>query len=422
VSGGRAVARAVAVLALVVAAGCATPRRPATTGSEDLADSPLVLVTLRPGEEARESAIEDQLLRLYGLRLSASWHMRSLGEQCLVMVVPRWLSADRAAAEVRSHPAVSGAVAVHRYEMLGDAPDPYARLQLESFELPLDELHAAATGRGVTVAVVDTGLDFTHPDLAGRVSRAVDFVGRPRHRFDSDHHGTAVAGVIAAVGGNGIGGVGVAPDARIWALRACWHEPSNGPSAVCDSYTLAQALDLVAAEVPQVLNLSLAGEPDELIERLVTAALERGVVVVGAVAAGAPSFPASVRGVIAVRSAERVRAREPEAARAGGGALAAPGVDLLTTVPGGGFDFVTGASFAAAWTSGVVALLLERQPAIVPGTVAELLTATASGSEVERRVDPCAALARLTERAVCAPPGLEPGPARLAATDEPAAP
>ena len=119
-----------------------------------------------------------------------------------------------------------------------------------------------------------------------------------------------------------------------------------------------------------------------------------------------PSFPASVRGVIAVRAAERV----------GGGAAApsarspvliAPGIDLLTTTPGGGFDFVSGSSFAAAWTSGVVALLLEREPDLAPRSLAELLAMTATRSEAGRRLDPCAALARLTDAEACARTGAE---------------
>jgi subtilisin family serine protease len=409
---------AAAALALVVLGGCAAAKgRPPAGASELLAESSLILVTLRPGGEEREAAVADQLQRLFGVRLSASWHMRSLGEQCLVMVAPPWLTAERAAAEVRNHPAVSGAVAVRRFEVLGGVgTDPYLQLQLESFELPLGELHAASTGRGVTIAVVDTGLDFTHPDLAGRVTRAVDFVGRSRGRFNGDFHGTAVAGVIAAVGGNGIGGVGVAPDARLWALRACWQSPAGGPGAVCDTYTLAQALDLVASETPRVLNLSLAGERDELIERLVAAAIARGVVVVAAAAGGGPSFPASVRGVLAVHAAERGRPSPAPAAR-NDGTLAAPGVDLLTTVPGGSFDFVSGSSFAAAWTSGVVALVLERQPDIAPRSVAELLSMTATRTPRDARVEPCAALARLTDAAVCAPGAGALAP-RVAATEE----
>jgi subtilisin family serine protease len=329
--------------------------------------------------------------------------MRSLGERCLVMIAPDWLTPERAAAEVRSHPAVTSAVPVRRYTLLGEpsAPDPYADLQAESVGLPLAALHETATGRGISVAVVDTGLDFTHPDLAGRVRRAVDFVGRQRGRFVEELHGTAVAGVLAAVAGNGIGGAGVAPGVELWALRACWHAPPGAPGAVCDSYALAQALDLVASEAPRIVNLSLTGERDELLERLIEASLARGVVVVAASAGEPLSFPASVRGVIAVRTAPRPSGPAESPPRPGS-ALVAPGSDLLTTTPGGGFDFVSGSSFAAAWTSGVVALLLEREPDLAPGSLGELIAMTSARAESGRRLDPCAALARLTGHAVCA--------------------
>jgi len=416
----RVLAAAGLVLAaagLVLAAGCASlAEQSERTAREREASSQLVLATLTPGSEGRWKVVADQLYRLNGVRLSASWFMRSLGEQCLVLEAPPWLTPESAAAQVRNHPDVSGVSTVGRFRVLGDArADPYAQLQAESLALPLATVHRASTGRGVSIAVVDTGLDVTHPELAGRIARAVDFVGQARGKFTGDFHGTAVAGVIAAVEGNGLGGAGIAPEAEIWALRACWQEPTGATTAACDSYTLAQALDLVVVETPQILNLSLAGERDALIERLVRAALERGVVVVAAAEGAVPSFPASIPGVIAVYSAERM---PQPGATAVDGTFAAPGVDLLTTVPDGGYDFVSGSSFAAAWTSGVVALLLERQPGLAPATMVELLLATAvQRGDAGRRVDPCAALARLTETAACGEDDPSP-PGRFAKSSE----
>ena len=133
------------------------------------------------------------------------------------------------------------------------------------------------------VAVVDTGVDFDHPDLRGRVVKAQNFVDRVGDRnFTTDVHGTAVAGLIAATAGNGVGIVGVAPEAEIYALKACWQQPPGAREAVCNSYTLAKAVDFAIGQGVQVLNFSLAGPPDPLLGRLIGQALARGIVVVAA--------------------------------------------------------------------------------------------------------------------------------------------
>ena len=247
-----------------------------------------------------------------------------------------------------------------------------------------DLAHRWATGRGVTVAVIDTGIDVGHPDLDGRVVRADNFVDRGTHSFTSDVHGTAVAGVLAAVEGNGIGIAGVAPEARIHSLKACWPLPEDGDRAVCDSYTLAQAVDRAVTAGARILNLSLSGPSDALLARLLGAAIARGVAVVAAADESRADlgFPASLPGVIAVRVAPRGELAEAVAERAaaagGDGALYAPGVDVLSTVPGGGYDFFSGSSMAAAHVSGLAALLLERQPRLTPAELAHRMAASES--------------------------------------------
>ena len=94
-----------------------------------------------------------------------------------------------------------------------------------------------ATGSGVRVAVVDSGIDASHPDLAGQIAVNRNFVaGRP---MAAEQHGTGVAGIIAARAGNGIGLAGIAPGAKILGLRACWQAPAK---TLCDSFSLAKAL------------------------------------------------------------------------------------------------------------------------------------------------------------------------------------
>ena len=135
--------------------------------------------------------------------------------------------------------------------------------------------------------------------------------------FRNDRHGTQVAGLIAASANNGIGIVGVAPDVRLLAFKACW-QPSPSSAGRCNSFTLAQALADALAAQAQVINLSLVGPSDPLLEALIAKAIDAGVIVVGAVSADPRfAFPARLPHVLAVTESEDPRHRQRAAARAG---------------------------------------------------------------------------------------------------------
>src|SRR5262249_17905847 len=161
--------------------------------------------------------------------------------------------------------------------------DPYASLQYGAHAIRADLAHHLATGKGVRVAVVDTGADTTHPDLRQRIVRTATFVEGGDRTFAEDSHGTAVAGIIAADADNGIGIFGIAPAAEIMVARACWRRRATEPVALCSSWTLAKAVDFAITSDARVLNMSLGGPPDPLLARLITKAVERGVTVVAAV-------------------------------------------------------------------------------------------------------------------------------------------
>src|SRR5690606_24137025 len=129
------------------------------------------------------------------------------------------------------------------------------------------------------VAVVDSAVDTEHPELAGRVSVARDFV-EPGGKWKPEVHGTAVAGVIAAAANNREGIFGIAPDAEIAALRACWSQPTDPSRARCTSFTLARAVEAAIVLQAEILNLSLSGPPDPLLERLIDEAVSSGIIVV----------------------------------------------------------------------------------------------------------------------------------------------
>jgi hypothetical protein len=313
------------------------------------------------GRSARRR-VAAQLARAHGLTLVTDWPMPLLGLDCYVMAAPAGHSAAEAAALLSRDPGVQWSEPMHVYRGEAASPhrpgpraeppnDPLFPAQPAAALWRLADLHQMSTGRNVVVAVVDSQVERGHPDLTGQVQVAESFVSQPA--TTGEDHGTAVAGIIAARANNGVGIAGVAPGARLMALRACWQTSRQGPAApatLCDTLTLAKALHFAIDHRAQVINMSLGGPPDTLLARLIDVALERGVTVVGAYDHDLPDggFPSSHRGVVAVSDAPVTGAR-PDL-------YTAPGRDVPTTEPGGRWSLVNGSSFAAAHVSGLIAL------------------------------------------------------------------
>jgi subtilisin family serine protease len=269
----------------------------------------------------------------------------------------------------------------------GAPNDPLFRLEPAAGAWHLADLHRIATGRGITIAIVDSKIETTHPDLVGQFITDQDFVGTasmPRYPGIGEYHGTGIAGVIAAREGNGMGIAGIAPAARLMALRACWQ---TGPGqTLCNSLSLARALQFAIDHDAKIINLSLSGPPDTLLEKLVGIAITRHETVVAAFDPALPSggFPASLPGVIAVT--DESLPSWPI------GVYGAPGRDVPTTQPGGKWYLVNGSSYAAAHVSGLVALVRQERKSL-PVT----LNRDASGG-----IDACATLLRTTVACACA--------------------
>jgi subtilisin family serine protease len=276
--------------------------------------------------------------------------------------------------------------------------DPYVGLQSAATALDVEGAHELATGRGVSIAIIDSAIDADHPDLKGRVRLARNLVaGHPVPR-GGEVHGTAIAGVIASAVNNHEGIIGVAPNVTIAALRACWSDDDGGLAAQCTSFSLAQALEVALVLEPNVINLSLAGPDDPLLSRLLDRVIERGIVVVAAqpsAAARTMGFPASHPHVLSAHSSVTpINSDSPYA-------LAAPADDVLTTTPGAGYAFLTGNSLAAAHATGVVALLMERQPDLDAERIAAILTATTTYNAGSASINACRAVARVAGSASC---------------------
>jgi subtilisin family serine protease len=337
------------------------------------------------GRNARRR-IALRLAREQGIEVVDEWPMPLLGVDCFVMAAPKGGDLEAAARGLAADAAVSWSEPEHLFRAQGEAShnDPLYLAQPAAREWGLADLHRISTGRDVRVAVIDSMIERTHPDLVGRVELVENFVdSRPD---PPEVHGTAVAGIIAAQADNHIGIAGVAPGARLMGLRACWQEAGNGAATVCDSLSLAKALEFAVEHRAQVINMSLSGPSDLLLSRLIEVAQSRRAVVIAAYDRSQPEggFPASQHGVIAVA--------DEEAGTAPPGVVSAPGREVPTTVPGGRWSVVNGSSFAAAHVSGLFALMRQRTlslqstSALVLASPGSLIDACAT---LLQRHDPC---------------------------------
>jgi subtilisin family serine protease len=319
----------------------------------------------------------------HGLELVADWPMPVLGVDCYVYALPPAADAHAVADRLAHDTRVEWAQPVGEYHTLG-AGDPLYATQPTAQRWRLADLHRVATGRRVTVAVIDSGADPAHPDLAGQIAATENFIDG--QHYVAEDHGTAVAGIIAARADNGVGLRGMAPDARVLALRACAQE--GGAAARCDSFSLGKALNFAILHQPDIINLSLTGPRDRLLERLLDAALARGIRVVAAYDGQAADggFPAAWPGVLAV-------------ADDGAARVHAPGRDIPAPLPGGRFALVTGSSYAAANASGLLALLVQIKPGATLAGPATLDACALVGEAASGCVCSCPAVANLADLA-----------------------
>jgi subtilisin family serine protease len=309
------------------------------------------------GRQARRREAQ-RIASEHHLRLLEDWPMPVIGVDCFVMEHGDDVGDDSVLAALARDPRVAWAQADNRFQGL-DGTDPLYPVQPDGKYWHVAELHRISTGRGVIIAVIDSGIDARHPDLLGQVEVQRNFVDEAAS--PAEPHGTAVAGIAVARSGNGLGIAGVAPDAKLMALRACWQAP--GRATLCSSFTLGKALNFALVNDARIINLSLAGPADRLLEALLRAAVTRGATVVAAVdprrADG--GFPASSGSALAVAAQSHAAPLAPA------GVLLAPGADVPTCVPGARWGFVSGSSFAAAHVSGLAALLAQLRPGAGPG-------------------------------------------------------
>jgi Subtilase family len=248
--------------------------------------------------------------------------------------------------------------------LIGD-PAQYALAKLR-----LRDAQGLAKGDKIRVAIIDSGIDVKHPDLAGAVTGQFDALGSN----EPHAHGTAVAGIVAAHGRL----LGAAPSVNLLAVRAF------GAAAVGadgTTFNILKGLDWAAGQGARIINLSFTGPSDPLLARALAALHQKGTILIAAVGNAGPKspplYPAADPNVIAVTATDADDQLFSMSNRGAYIAVAAPGTDVLVLAPDGAYQLSSGTSFAAAYITGIAALMLERKPGLDPDALKRALQASA---------------------------------------------
>ena len=230
-----------------------------------------------------------------------------------------------------------------------------------------------ATGAGVTIAVLDTGVDSTHPDLAARIVPGWNTYDNNSNTADVYGHGTKVAGAAAAIGNNSVGVTGVAYDAKIMPMRI------SDTSGYITYYSMvANAVTWAADHGARVANISYGVENVAAVQSAAQYMRNKGGVVVTAGGnAGTLDASANTTTMITVAATDANDARASFSTYGAPIDLSAPGVGIYTTTNGGGYGAVNGTSFSSPITAGVVALMFSANPALKPDQIDSILASTA---------------------------------------------
>ena len=339
--------------------GAIVPLPASTAAPEASAVSGEALLVLPKGPDGR---VPTEFTLAPGATVASSFFSPVLCATLVRVVGPAGMAPGELVLE-----APAGAVTVpnDRYEGAQEAPprpapaeaggdDPYRPLQWGLASAGAERAWTVTDGAGARVAVLDSAPDAAHRDLAGvRVAALPDAGDAP-----VGVHGTLMAGVVRAVAHNGFGIAGLAPGAELIGIAACRPRAGSAPDE-CRLFELLRGVDLAWEQGAQVLNLSLVGPPNALLRKAMDRVDQLGAIVVAAAgneAVSEPRYPAAYPSVIGVGAVDRAGAPYARGNRGPWVEIVAPGVEILSTVPGGAFSFGDGTSLAAAHVSGVLAL------------------------------------------------------------------
>jgi len=253
---------------------------------------------------ARQKVIRKKLgkniAKKYGLKFLDNWPMPLLNIECFIMEIPAGKEIENVISEISLDNRISWVEPMVTYQVLANKKtynDPLYPVSPAAQKWKIADLHNRWTGQNVSIAVVDTQIEQKHPDLIGRVSIVKNFTAFADSK--AELHGTSVAGVIAANANNGLGIAGVAPKAKLVGLRACWQSTNNNKS-ICNTLSLARALNYAIEKRINIINLSLGGPPSKLLSKLISKASHKKITIEWYLADGSSYAAAHVSGLLAL--------------------------------------------------------------------------------------------------------------------------
>ncbi|MFP5502500.1 MAG: S8 family serine peptidase [Candidatus Sericytochromatia bacterium] len=388
-------------LALLLLPACAAPNTApvAATGAPAAApEAPAPMRAFNVGAPAGEEAIIVRMKEGHEQQVRETWFGKTLTRQLLlarthVMTVD---ASEREAtlARLRQDPAVEYAEPDIRMYAFGSPSDPSYNQQWALPKMQIPQAWDTSEG-GPVVAVVDTGVDYNHPDLQGQIVKGRDFANNDNDPMDDLGHGTHVAGSIAAATNNGTGIAGVAPKSKVLAVKVL------GAQGGGDASDIAEGIVYAADQGAKIINLSLGAPQDSYtVKQAVEHAQSKGALVVSAAGNDGKTtknYPAAYPGVIAVGSTAEDDSRSHFSQYGSWLTVAAPGSQIYSTMPNGEYKSMDGTSMASPHVAAVAALVLAKQPDWTAEQVREAVIN--SGDPVDgfqadiRRVDASKALA-----------------------------
>ena len=258
---------------------------------------------------ATAAALIRELARKHSLTLVSEWPIEQLQMHCVLFRIPPGTTREAVIEKLLQDKRVLIAQPLNEFESATAATpplaDPYARLQSNFSALDVAEAHNISRGAGVRVAIIDTGVDTQHPDLAGRTQLTRNYIDDDVTEFRNDRHGTQIAGLIAAAANNGIGTIGVAPEVKLLAFKACWQPSPSVRRALQLLHAGAGAGRCAARPGHRSSTSAWWVRAIRCSKRWSRKAIDGGIIVVGAVSEDPRfGFPAKLPRVLAVAEAE----------------------------------------------------------------------------------------------------------------------
>lgn len=302
----------------------------------------------------------DRVAKKYRLDVDEKTVLKSLNRIMVVSATAR--DAAEIAEALKNESGVYNSQPNYVFATMG-RQDPMSPMQNLVSMLDLQEVHGKVSGKNITVAVVDTGVEVEHEDLRSRIVGYQNFISGSV--YQGEIHGTAVAGIIGA-DNNEYGIVGIAPAVSLLALRACRQVSKMSAMGECFSTSLVRSLDAAITAKVDVVNLSLgAYVNDTLLSMMIDSGYEKGIVFAAPVgndpAAENIAFPASHDKVISVAGLDESGNPLPNKRLASVADAVAPATHLFVTTPGNSYNYSDGTSLASASISGIIALSMEKK-------------------------------------------------------------